>query len=162
MRYLVAAAVLLVALPMVLCAGIGEITYIEGSVEIARGRKLIDEMDLETGSEIQNFDQISTGEDGQLFILIDSENSPATEIHIAQNTVFTVELNSIERKETTTLQLITGSLALNVRSQNRYGERARPTSARSARGRSPRHRSSRRAPQPPAGTPYPVPGTADC
>ncbi len=114
MRIIATAALLAMSLPMLLCAGIGEITFIEGTVEIARNGGVIDEMDLDVGSEIDNFDQIRTGDDGQLFILIESDRSPETEIHISQNTVFTIELNRIESKETTTLQLITGSLALKI------------------------------------------------
>jgi hypothetical protein len=94
--------------------GIGEINFISGGVEIVRDEEVLTEEDLFIGDEIENYDQIQTGSDGQLIIDLTSTRSADTEIHVSPNTLFVIDLNKVERKQTTTLNLITGSLGLKV------------------------------------------------
>ena len=100
--------------PVITRSDIGEITYIDGTVEITRDGEIIDEIDLDIGSEIENYDNIRTGADSELYITVESDRSPQTEIHIAANTVFTVDINSNEGNQVTTLGLITGSFGAKV------------------------------------------------
>ena len=93
---------------------IGEISFISGEVELVRDEEVLTEGDMTIGDEIENYDQIRTGEDGQVIINLTSSRNPDAEIYIASNTTFFVDVNKIKRNEITTLSLITGSLGLKV------------------------------------------------
>jgi hypothetical protein len=98
-----------------LYAGIGKISYINGPVEISRNGEILDEYDLDIGFEIENFDRVRTGVDGEVIIDIDTPKSPQSEIRIASNTTFSIMLESIEQKKRTTFALITGSIGLKIK-----------------------------------------------
>ncbi len=93
---------------------IGEISFISGEVELVRDEEVLTEGDMTIGDEIENYDQIRTGEDGQVIINLTASRNPDAEITIASNTTFFVDVNKIKGNEITTLSLITGSLGLKV------------------------------------------------
>ena len=88
----------------------GEVTYMEGEAEIQRDGEFLD--DVNTGTEVENFDQIRTGKDGELILGLFETDA---EVHIAPNTTFVIEMNSSEKRKETTVGLITGSIGFNVR-----------------------------------------------
>jgi hypothetical protein len=92
----------------------GEITFIDGEVELVRNEETLTEQDLTIGDEIENYDQINTGPDGQVIVNVTSRRTPDAEIHIASNTTFIFDINKVKNDDITTLSLITGSLSLNV------------------------------------------------
>ena len=106
--------VLLVLGPTVF-AEIGEISYINGAVELTRNGEILDEYDLDIGAGVENFDHFQTGEDGEIIISLESPKTPQSEISISPNTIFTVEIESFEQREKTTLGLFAGAVGLKVK-----------------------------------------------
>ncbi|HUV07489.1 MAG TPA: FecR family protein [Spirochaetia bacterium] len=96
-------------------AGVGEIVYVNGRLEISRNGEILEDTELEIGFPIENYDIIRTGADGELIVRLSAPGVPQSEIHIAANTTFVIELNRIKGKDNTTLGLLTGSLELKVR-----------------------------------------------
>ncbi len=62
---------------------IGEISFISGEVELVRNEEVLTEGDMTIGDEIENYDQIRTGEDGQVIINLTASRNPDAEITIA-------------------------------------------------------------------------------
>ena len=100
--------------PIGVYSQVGEITFIDGEVELVRDEEVLTEQDIAVGDEIENYDQIHTGPDGQVIIMLTSHRSPKGEIHIASNTTFIFDFNKVRKDDITTLSLITGSMALKV------------------------------------------------
>lgn len=107
--------VLLLALGSMVFAEIGEVGYINGAVELTRNGEILDEYDLDIGMAVENFDHFRTGEDGEIIINLDSPKSPQSEISISPNTIFTIEVESFEQREKTTLGLFAGAVGLKVK-----------------------------------------------
>ena len=93
---------------------VGYIEYIEGDVEITRDGEVYESFDLGEKDDIENFDLIRTSDSGEIIIVIDSELCPETTITVEPNTTFNIEINKLKTKNETTLNMITGSLALKV------------------------------------------------
>jgi hypothetical protein len=95
-------------------AGVGEISYMDGLVELNRDGELFDEYDLDVGTEVENYDQITTGTDGEMIVDLTTKRTAEAELHISPNTTFSIELNEISGKEQTTFSLMAGSLRSKV------------------------------------------------
>jgi hypothetical protein len=106
---------ILLAVSPTVFADIGEIVYLAGAVELTRNGEILDEYDLDIGEAVENFDHFRTGEDGEIIISLDSPKSPESEISISPNTIFTVEIESFEQREKTTLGLFAGAVGLKVK-----------------------------------------------
>jgi hypothetical protein len=104
----------LVLTPMVF-AEVGEVGYMSGAVELTRDGEIFDEYDLDIGMAVENFDYFQTGEDGEIIINLDTPKSPQSEISISPNTIFTIEIESFEQREKTTLGLFAGAVGLKVK-----------------------------------------------
>ncbi|MBN2531447.1 MAG: FecR domain-containing protein [Spirochaetales bacterium] len=91
---------------------IGVITYKEGEVSITRDEAELEDVDADT--MIENYDVITTGNDG--FVEMDMTTTPGQTlcITVMADTVFSVEIDEHESSETTTFEMFTGSLALKV------------------------------------------------
>ncbi|MBN2534787.1 MAG: FecR domain-containing protein [Spirochaetales bacterium] len=94
---------------------IGYIDSLTGNVEITRDGEVYESFDLEQGDDIENFDLVRTSGKGEITIIIDSDLCPGTAITIEPDTTFTIEINKLKGKNQTTLDLITGGLALKVK-----------------------------------------------
>jgi hypothetical protein len=105
----------LVALSPVLNAEIGEVSFLAGEVELTRDGEILDEYDLDIGMAVENFDHFRTGKDGEIIINLDSPKSPQSEVSISPNTIFTIEVESFEQREKTTLGLFAGAVGLKVK-----------------------------------------------
>ena len=93
---------------------VGEVVFIDGRVEVLRNEQSLTEAELNVGAPIENLDRIRTGEDGQVTITVTAANGAPAEIRVAPRTTFYVEIEQVERRSTTTLGLMTGSLGLKV------------------------------------------------
>ncbi len=70
--------------------------------------------DAGIGSDIENFDVVRTGADGQAEIRITTPRAPQVTIRMSNDTQFSVELAAVSGKQQTTVGIIGGSLALKV------------------------------------------------
>jgi hypothetical protein len=92
----------------------GVITYMSGNIELMRDGDFYDQYDLYVGFEIENFDQITTGSNGELWIELTSLSGSESELKISSGTTFYIEMSKIDDKNTTTIGMITGSLFYSV------------------------------------------------
>ncbi len=94
---------------------VGEIIFLDGIVEVLRGEQTLTESDLDVGAPIENLDRIRTGQDGQVTIALASGQGAAAEMRVAARTTFYVEIDRVERRSSTTLGLMAGSIGLKVK-----------------------------------------------
>ena len=115
---------------------VGEVTFLDGRVELTRGGVVLTEADLTIGTEVENLDQIRTGADGDLYLSLSGSGVATAEVHITAGTTFYVEIDRVAGRSTTTLGLMTGSLALKVArlSGNRSVEVRTETTTMGVRG----------------------------
>ncbi len=92
----------------------GVITYMSGNIELMRDGDFYDQYDLYVGFEIENFDQITTGSNGELWIELTSLSGSESELKISSGTTFYIEMSKIDDQDTTTIGMITGSLFYSV------------------------------------------------
>ena len=92
---------------------IGSITYLEGTVSMTRDGSDVD--DVAIGHDVQAFDTVKTGEDGQAEIGISGPSLPHMTIKVSPNTQFTVEAASTASGGTQgTVSILGGQIALEV------------------------------------------------
>ena len=103
---------LLCLISPVLWADVGEITYFEGDVEIMRDGDFLSEWEVDIGTKIQNLDQIGTSSNSHVTVTL---IEPQVDIQISENTTFIVERSRIESRNQTTVGLMAGSIAFNVK-----------------------------------------------
>jgi hypothetical protein len=93
---------------------IGVITYTEGEVSITRDENELENVAVDTA--IENYDVIKTGEDGLVEIDITTNLGQIINITVTADTAFSVENDQYESTETTSFEMFTGSLTLQVSS----------------------------------------------
>jgi hypothetical protein len=59
---------------------VGEAVYFDGGVSLERDGQQVDQSDIQTGLEIQNFDMMKTGSDGLAEVSVDNPKVPAIRI----------------------------------------------------------------------------------
>jgi hypothetical protein len=91
---------------------VGEILFLDGEVEVLRDEQTLS--DLGIGDAIENLDRIRTGRNGQVTMAITAGYGAPCEIRVAPATAFYVEIDRLERRSTTTVGLLTGSVGLKV------------------------------------------------
>jgi len=91
---------------------IGEITYLEGGVQIVRGGATLDGKFVKEGMDLANFDLLKTASDGRVELRITSPAAPAATVTVSPRTQFAVEIGRVAQKQQTTLDLIAGSVAM--------------------------------------------------
>jgi hypothetical protein len=108
------AAVLLAAaaLPLAALETVGEITYLEGRVEIVRDGETLAASLVKEGLALENFDLLKTASDGQAELRITSASAPAATIAVSPRTQFSLELGKVGARQQTTLDLVVGSVAM--------------------------------------------------
>jgi hypothetical protein len=112
----VCVAVLALCLSATAAAGekIGEITYLEGSVNLLRDGGAVGADDLGGGTPIRNYDVMKTGTDGLAEIEIKPAKGPSLNVKVSPKTSFTFEMNKIGDRQAGTVGLIAGSVSLKV------------------------------------------------
>lgn len=91
---------------------IGEIVYVDGDVRIMRENRQIDQVDF--GFQIENFDQIITGERGTVEIALYPETGIHASVQIASETVLYFDISSLRSEQRGALELLTGTVNLSV------------------------------------------------
>jgi hypothetical protein len=108
------AVVLLVAAAFPLAAAdvVGKIAYLDGTVEIVRDGETLSRSRVREGFEVQNFDVVKTGPDGEAEVQVNAATVPATTIRVASGTQFAIEIGKMGSKHQTNVGLMIGSLSV--------------------------------------------------
>lgn len=93
---------------------VGEATYVDGGVSLERDGQALDQSEVQTGLEIQNFDMVKTGADGLAEVNVDNPKAPAITIKVSPRTQFSFELASLESRQKASIGLLGGSISLKV------------------------------------------------
>lgn len=91
---------------------VGSITYLEGTVSMVRDGA--DVQDVAIGQDLQAFDVVKTGDDGQAELSITAPRLPRMTIKVSADTQFTVETGMVDGKQQTTVGIFGGQIALKV------------------------------------------------
>lgn len=92
----------------------GVITYMSGDLELIRNGEFHDQYDLYVGFGIENYDQITTGSNGEVWIELTSLSGSQSELKVASGTTFYLEMSKVDEEDTTTIGMMTGSLFCSV------------------------------------------------
>ena len=111
---LLAGSLLLLAFPASAQDKIGETVYLEGEVSLDRNGTTLDPSAVEIGTEIDNYDFMKTGDDGSAQVHLTAPRVPSTTISISPDTQFTFELSTIRGRLHSSVDLVNGSVGLNV------------------------------------------------
>jgi hypothetical protein len=91
---------------------IGSISYMEGTVGIVRDGTDLGPVGI--GQDLQLFDLVKTGDDGQAELAISSPRVPAMTVKMSANTQFSVEVALVEGKQESTVGILGGQISLKV------------------------------------------------
>ncbi|MCF7929821.1 MAG: FecR family protein [Spirochaetales bacterium] len=91
---------------------LGEVVYVEGGATLVRGEQRYPEIDF--GKRVRNFDLIRTGSDGLVEVSLDPSTGLESVITVAPDTEFVFEMQGNESRRKSSLELFTGTVALNV------------------------------------------------
>jgi hypothetical protein len=110
------------ALFFVLCAAaaagqastdtVGSVTYVEGTVSMVRDGSDVDGVAI--GQDLQSFDVVKTGADGQAELAIKAPRLPAMTIKMKSNTQFSLEVATVNGQLEGTVGIIGGQVGLKV------------------------------------------------
>jgi len=109
---------LLSALLIVLCASagaqdrLGEITYLENELTVARNNRTMDPAEVQIGMEIQNLDLLKTGKTGYAEVGLDDPQTAT--IRVSPGTTFYLEQGAVGKGKRTSVGAITGTIAVKV------------------------------------------------
>ena len=94
---------------------IGETVYLDGEVSITRNGNALDSSQVIIGVPIDNFDLMETGDDGNAQVRITTTKAAnGSTITLSPDTQFTFELTQLQGRQTSSINLISGSLSLKV------------------------------------------------
>jgi len=113
MRGLAAAFLLAVGVAGVSAQDIvGSISYLEGTVEIVRDENDLDGVAI--GQDLQSFDLVKTGSDGQAELAITAPQIPKMTVKMSADTQFSLEMATVDGKQESTIGIVGGQIALKV------------------------------------------------
>jgi len=115
-RFLVTGVFLLMfcsVLPVMANEVVGEIVYIEGSVDIFRDGDKLSWRQVDIGSFIEEFDMVQTGDDGYVEISLAHAGSGAM-VTVQPETSFYFDLEDVEGPKKTEFAIMAGSMAFRV------------------------------------------------
>ncbi len=92
---------------------IGQVTFLQGSVEIVRGDQT-HTSDVDFGFSLENFDQITTGADGVAQLTLDPATGFDATITVQPDTTFNLDLGETDTGKSGALELMAGSVGLKV------------------------------------------------
>ncbi len=111
-RILLLPAILIAALAPLAAEPVAKIVYLAGTVGIERDEDTLAAKTVKEGLALENFDQVSTGSDGEVELLVSLPAAPATTIRVGPRTRFSLEIGKVGAKQQTTIDLVAGSVAL--------------------------------------------------
>ena len=89
---------------------VGSISYMEGTVSMVRDGSDVDNVAI--GQDLQNFDLVKTGADGQAELSINAPRLPVMTIKMTTNTQFSLEVATVNGQLESTVGVIGGQVAL--------------------------------------------------
>ena len=95
--------------------GVGEATYVDGAVDVYREGGAVDTRDIDFGMVVENYDTIRTGGDGVFEFELSGGRSSGTTITVNPKTSFSVDVGKVKDTQTTSVNMISGSLSLRVK-----------------------------------------------
>jgi len=93
---------------------IGQIVYLEGTVDIIRNAKVLGSGEVGFGTIVQNMDQIKVGRDGFVEITLDENTGVPCTITIRANSALVFDISSLQKKQSANVDLLAGSVGLKV------------------------------------------------
>jgi len=108
-------AVISISQPCFASDKVGETTYVAGTVDVYRNGGPLDEADIDFGMSVENYDTIKTGNDGVFEFELSTGRSPGTTITVDPRTSFSIDVGKVKSTETTSINMISGSLSLKVK-----------------------------------------------
>jgi hypothetical protein len=101
----------------------GEIVFFEGKVSITRSGKEYKASSLYIGFELGDYDLITTGANGKAELLLRTPKGQEVNVKVASNSSFYVESSKLKSgKDSTSLEMLSGSVALKVNTLTRNSE----------------------------------------
>lgn len=91
---------------------IGSISYLEGTVSMVRDSTDVD--DVAIGQDLQAFDLVKTGSDGQAELAISAPQLPHVTIKMTADTQFSLEVATVNGQVESTVSILGGQIALRV------------------------------------------------
>ncbi len=92
----------------------GELVYFEGEITLQRNNEIYTEDDIEIGSEIEEYDLISTGDDGYAEIMIESAVSKEIIIKVEPNSNMYFSVKKQGESANFNLKLLSGNIFAKV------------------------------------------------
>ena len=93
---------------------VGSISYLEGTVGIVRNGSDLDGVAI--GQDLQSFDLVKTGSDGQAELAISAPQIATMTIRMSPDTQFSLEIATVDDKQESTIGIVGGQIALKVES----------------------------------------------
>jgi len=93
---------------------VGQAVYLDGNVSIERDGQQLDQSDIQTGLEVQNFDLMKTGSDGLAEVNVDNPKVPAITLRVSPRTQFSFELSKLGSRQQASVGLLGGNISLKV------------------------------------------------
>ena len=93
---------------------IGETVYTDGDVSVTRDGSPLSSDEVVIGLPIDNFDFMKTGDDGNAQVKVTTNRAPQSTITVSPDTQFTFELSTLQGRQTSSVNLISGSLSMKV------------------------------------------------
>ena len=103
-------------------AALGMVVYLEGYVDVYRDGDQLDWEYVDMGLEIEHYDLMETGEDGQADVEITTPSSNGVVLNIKPNTAFYFDIGTVEKKQQTKFELLRGTIGLKVQRLTGNGE----------------------------------------
>lgn len=100
------------ALPLGALDVVGEISYLAGRVEIVRDGETLAASLVREGLDLENFDLLKTGSDGEVEVRVTSPSAPPTTVRVAPRTQLSLEIGKVGARQQTTLDLVAGSVSV--------------------------------------------------
>lgn len=101
---------------------IGELVYYDGVVDVHRDGFILDWEMIDFGLSIENYDLVTTGDDGYAEIEITAQSNEGTVVTVSGNTAFYFELENIAGSQKTDVHMLAGTIALTVKKLTKGGE----------------------------------------
>ncbi len=94
-------------------SAVGTIGYLEGQVSIVRGGRTLPQPQI--GDAVENYDLIHTGKDGKAEIAVGTPTGMTGSVKIEPATIFQIKVETVNAEAKSTLELMTGSVAVKVK-----------------------------------------------
>ena len=91
---------------------VGSISYLEGTVGIVRDATDLDGVAI--GQDLQSFDLVKTGSDGQAELAISAPQIATMTVRMGPDTQFSLEMAIVDGKQESTIGIVGGQIALKV------------------------------------------------